>query len=55
MVVDKDFLPPVIFLMGPTAIGKTDFAKKISEDWPIEVISVDRDGLQRNGHWNSKT
>lgn len=41
MVVDKDFLPPVIFLMGPTAIGKTDFAKKISEDWPVEVISVD--------------
>ena len=34
-------LPPAIFLMGPTAIGKTDFAKKISDNWPVEIISVD--------------
>ncbi len=27
--------------MGPTAIGKTEFAKHIADCWPVEVISVD--------------
>lgn len=33
--------PPVIFLMGPTASGKTDLAIALSKRLPIDVISVD--------------
>lgn len=33
--------PPVIFLMGPTASGKTDLAIALSEHLPLELISVD--------------
>ena len=32
---------PVIFLVGPTASGKTDLALQISEELPCEIISVD--------------
>ncbi|MGI9273589.1 MAG: tRNA (adenosine(37)-N6)-dimethylallyltransferase MiaA [Endozoicomonas sp.] len=34
-------LPPAIFLMGPTASGKTDLAIALSEALPCELISVD--------------
>ncbi|MDO6694870.1 tRNA (adenosine(37)-N6)-dimethylallyltransferase MiaA [Aliiglaciecola sp. 3_MG-2023] len=34
-------LPPAIFLMGPTASGKTDLALEISKRLPCEIISVD--------------
>ncbi|WWO99549.1 MAG: tRNA (adenosine(37)-N6)-dimethylallyltransferase MiaA [Candidatus Dasytiphilus stammeri] len=37
----KNKLPKSIFLMGPTASGKTELAIKLSELLPIEVISVD--------------
>lgn len=33
--------PPVIFLMGPTASGKTDLAIGLSKHLPVELISVD--------------
>jgi tRNA dimethylallyltransferase len=33
--------PPVIFLMGPTASGKTDLAIALRRHLPIELISVD--------------
>jgi len=33
--------PPVIFLMGPTASGKTDLAIALRQHLPIELISVD--------------
>lgn len=33
--------PPVIFLMGPTAAGKTDLAIALSERLPCDLISVD--------------
>lgn len=33
--------PPVIFLMGPTASGKTDLAIALREHLPVELISVD--------------
>lgn len=33
--------PPAIFLMGPTASGKTDLALEIAQCYPVEVISVD--------------
>lgn len=34
-------LPPAIFLMGPTASGKTALAVELARDFPLEIISVD--------------
>lgn len=34
-------LPPAIFLMGPTASGKTDLALALAQQLPCEIISVD--------------
>ena len=34
-------LPPAIFIIGPTASGKTGLAMKLMEHFPIELISVD--------------
>jgi len=34
-------LPPVIFLMGPTASGKTSVAVELAQTMPVEIISVD--------------
>jgi tRNA dimethylallyltransferase len=34
-------LPPVIFLMGPTASGKTGVAVELAQRMPVELISVD--------------
>ncbi|MGE8406537.1 MAG: tRNA (adenosine(37)-N6)-dimethylallyltransferase MiaA [Pseudomonas sp.] len=36
-----DSLPPAIFLMGPTAAGKTDLAIELTKVLPCELISVD--------------
>lgn len=33
--------PPAIFLMGPTAAGKTDLALRLTEELPCDIISVD--------------
>lgn len=33
--------PPALFLMGPTASGKTDLAIALRQQLPVEVISVD--------------
>jgi tRNA dimethylallyltransferase len=33
--------PPIIFLMGPTASGKTDLAIDLSKELPLDIISVD--------------
>lgn len=34
-------LPPAIFLMGPTAAGKTELAIRMVQELPCEIISVD--------------
>ena len=34
-------LPPAIFLMGPTASGKTDLAMALCDHLPCDIISVD--------------
>lgn len=34
-------LPPAVFLMGPTASGKTEVAVELLEHFPFEIISVD--------------
>jgi len=34
-------VPPAIFLMGPTAAGKTDLALFLAQYLPVEIISVD--------------
>jgi tRNA dimethylallyltransferase len=34
-------LPPAIFLMGPTASGKTTVAVELVQRFPLEIISVD--------------
>ncbi len=33
--------PPAIFLMGPTAAGKTDLALELARELPCELVSVD--------------
>jgi len=39
--VSEHQLPPAIFLMGPTATGKTELAVELVRRHPLEVISVD--------------
>ncbi len=35
-------MPPALFIMGPTAAGKTDLAIRLAaEEYPVEIISVD--------------
>ena len=41
MTSHSNTLPPAIFLMGPTASGKTALAVELVERYPCEVISVD--------------
>ena len=40
-------LPPAIFLMGPTASGKTDVAIRLAQEYPIDIISVDSSMVYR--------
>lgn len=40
-VHEEKRLPPAVFLMGPTASGKTDLAVALSKKLPFEIISVD--------------
>lgn len=41
MNTDDKLLPPAIFLMGPTASGKTGAAVSLMTKLPVEIISVD--------------
>ena len=39
--VTEKTLPPALFLMGPTASGKTDLAVYLAQRLPLEIINVD--------------
>jgi len=39
--------PPAIFLMGPTAAGKTALALELHDAFPVEIISVDSSQVYR--------
>ena len=41
MTEENTPLPPAIFIMGPTASGKTDLAVELMNKYPCELISVD--------------
>jgi len=41
MLLNIEGKPSIIFLMGPTASGKTDLAMALSDALPSEIISVD--------------
>lgn len=36
-----DAWPPALFIMGPTASGKTDLAVGLTQRFPVDIISVD--------------
>jgi len=37
----SEIIPYVVFLMGPTASGKTDLAIQLTQQLPFEIVSVD--------------
>ena len=37
----RNSLPPAVFIMGPTATGKTDLAMRLCDEFPFEIVSVD--------------
>ncbi|MCE9873054.1 tRNA (adenosine(37)-N6)-dimethylallyltransferase MiaA [Hafnia alvei] len=41
MINANNSLPPAIFIMGPTASGKTALAMSLRQRFPVELISVD--------------
>ncbi|MEI7457429.1 MAG: tRNA (adenosine(37)-N6)-dimethylallyltransferase MiaA [Nitrosomonadales bacterium] len=40
-MTQSSILPPALFLMGPTASGKTGVAVELVQNLPVEIISVD--------------
>jgi tRNA dimethylallyltransferase len=46
-MTQQNELPPAIFLMGPTAAGKTALALELHDAFPVEIISVDSSQVYR--------
>jgi tRNA dimethylallyltransferase len=46
-MISEFFMPTVIYLMGPTASGKTDLALELATRMPCEIISVDSGMIYR--------
>ena len=46
--LETDQRPPVIFLLGPTASGKTDLAIQLCKVLPCDIISVDSSQVYRS-------
>lgn len=44
----SDNLPAALFIMGPTASGKTDLAMALMQHLPVELISVDSGQIYRD-------
>jgi tRNA dimethylallyltransferase len=38
---DDPGLPTVLFIVGPTAVGKTSLVLELAKTWPLEVVSMD--------------
>lgn len=36
-----DRLPPLVILLGPTSVGKTELSLRLAEELPVEIISAD--------------
>lgn len=47
-MITGDRRPPVLFIMGPTASGKTDLAVELVRRLPFEIISVDSAMIYRD-------
>lgn len=41
MACDIGYEGPLVFVMGPTGVGKSNFASRLSDFFPLEVINVD--------------
>ncbi len=45
--MNRELLPPAIFLMGPTAAGKTGLALYLHDHLPVDIVSVDSSQVYR--------
>src|SRR5687767_10362083 len=41
-------LPAAIFLLGPTAVGKSELALDLAQNFPLEIVSVDSAQVYRH-------
>ena len=55
--IDYPLARPLIVILGPTAVGKTEIAIQVAESLSAEIISADLrlPVVYRDGHWYGKT